>query len=243
MLMRDFHVHGVELTGLFLAQLPQRLARLSSRGERLHREGWDINTLYLLADDAATLASACRDLDAGELADCLEALSATVQPLFDPPRVPDSASALASPRSFASSRKSRCRSRCRRRPSQAGVVVPGRSQDQGFPLLVTPPAEYWLRFAGNECARADSGRGCRSAVGDIAKPPSDISTAASAPAAAAEPVASAESEAALPGAPPMRHAAPTHKTAYPPRPRRAAVHRNRSLSFRAGLSAHHIRQR
>ena len=91
MLTQDFHVQSVELTGLFLAQLPQRLARLSSRGERLHREGWDINTLYLLADDAAGLALACRELEADELAGCLEELSTTVQLLFDPPRMPDSA--------------------------------------------------------------------------------------------------------------------------------------------------------
>ena len=91
MLTQDFHIHSVELRSLFLAQLPQRLARLSSRGERLHREGWDINTLHLLAGDAAALAIACRDLEADDLAECLEALSSTVQPLFDPPRVPDSA--------------------------------------------------------------------------------------------------------------------------------------------------------
>src|ERR1044071_6424323 len=93
MLTRDFHVHGAELKGLFLAQLSQRLTRLSSRGARLHREGWDINTLYLLADDAGALAAACRDLEAGELADCLDALSAAVQPLFDPPQTPDAATA------------------------------------------------------------------------------------------------------------------------------------------------------
>ena len=91
MLTRDFNITGAELKTLFLAQLPQRLARLSSRGDRLHREGWDINALYLLADDAAALALACRDLEADELADALDALATTVQPLFDPPRVPDSA--------------------------------------------------------------------------------------------------------------------------------------------------------
>ena len=95
MLTRDLHVHGVEQRGLFLAQLPQRLARLASRGERLGREGWDINTLYLLADDAAGLASACRDVDAGDLAETLDALSETLRPLLDPPHLPDGAVATA----------------------------------------------------------------------------------------------------------------------------------------------------
>ena len=91
MLTRDFHISGAELKTLFLAQLPQRLARLSSRGERLQREGWDINTLHLLAGDATLLAAACRELEAVALADALDALATTVRPLFDPPRVPDSA--------------------------------------------------------------------------------------------------------------------------------------------------------
>jgi len=155
MLTRDFHVHGGELRGLFLAQLSQRLARLSSRGARLHREGWDINTLYLLADDAGALAAACRDLEAGDLADCLDALSAAVQPLFDPPQTPDAATAARimtllgeldeKPLPIAAQQATF---------SHADVVVQGPSQDQGFPLLVTPPAEYWLRFAGAVPARA-----------------------------------------------------------------------------------------
>ena len=149
MLTRDFHVHGGELRGLFLAQLSQRLARLSSRGARLHREGWDINTLYLLADDAGALAAACRDLEAGELADCLDALSATVQPLFDPPHAPDAAVAARIMTLLGELDEKQLPVAAQQATfSHADVVVHGPAQDQGFPLLVTPPAEYWLRFAG-----------------------------------------------------------------------------------------------
>ena len=147
MLTQDFHFQSVELRGLFLAQLPQRLARLSSRGERLHREGWDINTLHLLAGDAAALAVACRDLEADDLAECLEALSSTVQPLFDPPRVPDSAIGARIAALLGEIRDKRLPVAAQTTVSQAGVVVPGPTQDQGFPLLVIPPAEYWMRFA------------------------------------------------------------------------------------------------
>ncbi len=148
MLTRNFHVRGAELKSLFLAQLPQRLARLSSRGERLHREGWDINTLYLLADDAAALAVACRDIDADDLADCLDALSHTVQPLFDPPRIPDSATGARIASLLEELRGKNLPAATKIAARQADIVVPGPVQDQGFPLLVTPPPQYWLRFAG-----------------------------------------------------------------------------------------------
>ena len=205
MLMRDLHVHGVELKGLFLAQLPQRLARLSSRGERLHREGWDINTLQLLADDAAALATACRDLEAGELADCLEALSTTVQPLFDPPRVPDSAVAARIAGLLRELREKRLPAAAQTTVSQAGVVVPGPVQDQGFPLLVMPPPEYWLRFAGT-MARAPLPESDATPV--VSEAPK-----AMAPAALGE-NAPAAPELAASVAAPARHTAPVHKTAY-----------------------------
>ena len=153
MLTQDFHVQGVELTGLFLAQLPQRLARLSSRGERLHREGWDINTLYLLADDAAGLALACRELEADELAGCLEELSTTVQLLFDPPRMPDSSIGARIASLLGDIRDQRLPVTEQTEESATGVVFPGPAHDQGFPLRVTPPAEYWMRFSGTS-ARA-----------------------------------------------------------------------------------------
>ncbi|HEY6986199.1 MAG TPA: EAL domain-containing protein [Rhodanobacteraceae bacterium] len=193
----------MELKGLFLAELPQRLARLSSRGERLHREGWDINTLYLLADDAAALATACRDVDAGELADCLDALSTTVQPLFDPPRVPDSAVAARIASLLRDLREQRLPAAAQTTVSQAGVVVPGPMQDQGFPLLVIPPPEYWLRFAGTT-ARAPLPE-------PDATPIHTELPKTTAPASAAD-------TNALPGADaapsPQRLSSPGHKTAY-----------------------------
>ncbi|HVV96060.1 MAG TPA: EAL domain-containing protein [Rhodanobacteraceae bacterium] len=147
MLTRDFHIRGAELKNLFLAQLPQRLARLSSRGERLHREGWDINTLCLLADDAAALAAACRDIDAPGLADRLDALSDFVEPLFDPPRVPDSAMAARILALLGDVRDVPLPVAAQASATHASVVVPGPVQELGFPLMVAPPAEYWLRIA------------------------------------------------------------------------------------------------
>jgi PleD family two-component response regulator/EAL domain-containing protein (putative c-di-GMP-specific phosphodiesterase class I) len=201
MLTQDFHLQGVELRNLFLAQLPSRLARLSSRGDRLHREGWDINTLYLLAADAAALANACRDLEADELADSLEALASAVEPLFDPPRVPDSAIAARIATLIAELRDTPLPMTAQATVSQAGVVVPGPSQDQGFPLLVTPPADYWLRFAS--LARVPAAPPGAPAVEDVEAVPQAAAAAPAAPAAPVQP---------LEAVPPR--AVVAHKTAY-----------------------------
>jgi len=206
MLTRDFHVTGAELKTLFLAQLPQRLARLSSRGERLHREGWDINTLYLLADDAAALALACRDLDAEELADALEALATTVQPLFDPPRVPDSAVGARIATLLDEIREQPLPVAAQASATQAGVVVPGNVQDQGFPLLVTPPPNYWQRFAGL-IARAPVVEAEPAPPIAPAMPPSPIAPAPIA-------VAPAPIVESTPTAVPARSNAPARKMAY-----------------------------
>jgi len=205
MLTRDFHIQGAELRGLFLAQLPQRLARLSSRGERLHREGWDINTLYLFADDAQVLAVACRDLDADELADCLEALSATVRPLFDPPRVPDAAISGRIAALLGELADKQLPMAAQVTASHAEVVVPGPAQEQGFPLLVTPPAEYWLRFAGATLSRTPMAG--ESLTADV-----DAGPIAATP-AVTEPIAVSETPAPIEAAP-ARTRAIAHKTAY-----------------------------
>src|SRR5690348_10504253 len=204
MLTRDFNITVAELKSLFLAQLPQRLARLSSRGERLHREGWDVNTLYLLADDAAALAAACRALDAGELAEALEALSTTVQPLFDPPRVPDSAVGARIQTLLDAIRSQPLPVAAQASAAQAGVIVPGAVQDQGFPLLVAPPPNYWQRFAGL-VTRAP-----------IVEPePLPPPTIAPAPAPMAPaPVAAAPMIESTPTAIPTRSSAPARKMAY-----------------------------
>lgn len=203
---RDLNITGAELKSLFLAQLPQRLARLSSRGDRLHREGWDINTLYLLADDAASLALACRDLDAEDLADSLDALATAVQPLFDPPRVPDSAVAARIATLLDDIREKRLPVAAEASATQAGVFVAGPVQDQGFPLLVTPPPNYWQRFAGL-VARAPI---AEPAFTPAPLPASAIAPAAGTPAAAA-PTALVES---TPNAVPARSNAPARKMAY-----------------------------
>ena len=53
------------------AALTNRVDRLKARGQRLLEEGWDVNTLILLADDAARLAEVGRHVGAEELIELL----------------------------------------------------------------------------------------------------------------------------------------------------------------------------
>ncbi len=205
MLTRDFHVPGAELTTLFLAQLPQRLARLSSRGERLQRQGWDINTLHLLADDAAALAIACRGLEAGALAGALDALATTIQPLFDPPHLPDNAAVARIATLLDEIREQGVPVDAQAMATQAGVVVPGAVHDHGFPLLVTPPPNYWQRFAGS-IARAP--------VVERAPAPAVLAPVAPAPLAPAPEAAVSTASESAPTVVPSRSTAPARKMAY-----------------------------
>ncbi|HEY0231666.1 MAG TPA: EAL domain-containing protein [Dokdonella sp.] len=146
MLARDFDLHRPERLRLFEAQLAQRIARLCRRGERLQADRWDINTLALLAADAAFLAASCRELEAAALADDLDALHAAAAALLAPPHLPqpDQAAQIAQLISALAQRP----------PRKAfidtgpvvGIVVAGATHDHGFPLLVVPPPDYWTRF-------------------------------------------------------------------------------------------------
>jgi len=146
MLVRDFDLHRPERRRLFETQLPERIARLCRRGERLQADRWDINTLALLVADASFLGASCRALEASALAGDLEALHAVAAELLAPPQLPSPEQIARIAESIAA---------LARRPAPraivdiapvAGLVVGGATHDDGFPLLVVPPAEYWTRF-------------------------------------------------------------------------------------------------
>jgi EAL domain-containing protein (putative c-di-GMP-specific phosphodiesterase class I) len=120
---------------LLQSQLSQRLARLRRRGERL-REGWDVNTLALLGDDAGFLAAALRRSGSGDVADALAELEAAIAPLLDPPRTPDQASLdrLAA----------RLETLARFEPA---TPEPEPSIEDEFPLLAAVAPAGWRSFA------------------------------------------------------------------------------------------------
>jgi len=126
------------------AALTNRVDRLRARGQRLLEEGWDVNTLILLADDASRLAEVGRHVGAEELIEPLVAVAELLGPFARPPQLPD-----AGTREAFAYRIAALAGACSGfRPddpvtlaSQA-LVERTRSEENGFPLLVTPPADY-----------------------------------------------------------------------------------------------------
>ncbi|HEU4665650.1 MAG TPA: EAL domain-containing protein [Dokdonella sp.] len=127
---------------LWAQQLAPRIERLRRRGEQL-RTSWDLNVLRLLADDAARVAPACRELGHAALGDVLDAVHATCLGLLDPTRAPDRAS-----RGRLDGLIGRLDAPS---PPPGAIhdspVVAGATRENGFPLLVAPPPDYWTRFA------------------------------------------------------------------------------------------------
>ncbi|GAA0719166.1 EAL domain-containing protein [Dokdonella soli] len=143
----DFRLLSPERQRLFQVQLPQRLARLRQRGERLGPENWDINALVVFAEDAAFMAGACRAVDAGELADCLDALHGSLAALLDPPRLPGRSSAARVAELVAELSRQRLPEALDAGRGQSGAVaIAGPTHELGFPLLVVPPRDHWARF-------------------------------------------------------------------------------------------------
>ena len=141
----EFGADSPERQRLLRVQLPQRIARLRQRGERLQRESWDINSVSLLAEESLQLADACRGPEARTLAACLKALHRSTVALLQPPHLPDRAAA-----SRIAKRVSAL-SRLDLPPDAAAatrdaVVVEGPTHAAGFPLQTVPPRDYWKRF-------------------------------------------------------------------------------------------------
>lgn len=131
----------------YLMQLPQRLGQLRRQGERLRRSGWDINMLHLLAGDAGTLAGVCRAAGITDLADDLQALHAATDGLIEPPHLPDRATATRLGGLIERITPERL-PHAVRASTVPSLLVESPANDDGFPLLVKPPAQYWKRFEG-----------------------------------------------------------------------------------------------
>ncbi len=132
-----------------LAQLPARVGELRQRGEHLARDGWDINAMWLLANDAEALADASARLGDEASSKQLVTLADCLWPLLDLPALPDAEamphiaaalSALASTPDLATDDDG---------PGEEATLFGyAASEDNGYPLLLRPPAQYWRRFAG-----------------------------------------------------------------------------------------------
>ncbi|ANB19319.1 EAL domain-containing response regulator [Dokdonella koreensis] len=145
----DIDIDDGETRRRMRTALSARAERLAARGERLLDEGWDINTLILLADDAGWLAGVGQHLATAELAAPLAAIDALLQPFLDPPRLPDAA-ARAGLAALVATVEAACAGARADDPvtlaSQA-LVERTRAEENGFPLLASPPPDYWRRHA------------------------------------------------------------------------------------------------
>lgn len=154
---RDFRLKGLDRQPLLQSQLPERLARLCRRGERL-RESWDINALAMLVEDTARLAGLCRELGAQRLADRLDALHANASPLLEPPRRPDRATETQIAEALAAVTRERHGEDANLARGTQDITIAGPTRECGFPLLVVPPREYVQRqraaYAANEAPAA-----------------------------------------------------------------------------------------
>ncbi|MEO6689824.1 MAG: GGDEF domain-containing phosphodiesterase [Dokdonella sp.] len=148
MLAHAVHAQGSNRDHVLQAQLPQRLARLRQRGERLGPACWDINALQLLAEDAAMIAGACRTPENADLAACLDALHQAVADLLHPPRLPDHAASVRIAKLIGLLAQKQPPGNATPVADEAtSIMIAGATHELGFPLLVVPPDQYWTRFA------------------------------------------------------------------------------------------------
>jgi PleD family two-component response regulator/EAL domain-containing protein (putative c-di-GMP-specific phosphodiesterase class I) len=149
MRVTEQQIRSEELKGAFLRHLPQRMKILLRRAERQRREGWDVNTLYLLETEFARLAEAAGRYGLPEQAAPLQALAESLQPFVLGTTLPDAAAndaiaqaleALQTPMGQAAMLEFAAR-------AEAGASVPRRAETSGeragYALMETPPPGYW----------------------------------------------------------------------------------------------------
>lgn len=147
---------------LWREQLPMRLARTCARGERLQGRGWDINIAHRQAEECALLADACRELGMGELAGVLEALHQSVGRLLEPPHLPQQTEAAEIAALHARLDGLAAPAGAMAAPEAAGVpTIDQPTHENGFPLFVVPPADYWEVLRSRLGAQAATNLGGR----------------------------------------------------------------------------------
>ncbi len=174
-------------------QIPQRVADLRRRGERMLQDGWDINALLLLAEDSEALADVSARLDDAETSDLLVDFAECLWTHLDKPALPDaegSAAIAAMLESLAAAPRATPVA-----PAEVGEEATlfgyAANEDNGFPLLVRPPPHYWRRFAA-----------------DVQATPATTIAAPPPPVAAAPPVMPIATDPRAPAAPAPTPAAP-----------------------------------
>lgn len=140
-----------ELRLAFLRHLPKRLDMLRKRGQRLCDQGWDINALTLLFREIQPLAGACGRYGLLDIGEHLFSVERFLAPFVAQVSVPDAAQTEA----FASRLHALEPLIASlgggpaegERGGTSAAAAPVMRERVDFPLQVTPPADYWRRFA------------------------------------------------------------------------------------------------
>ena len=146
---QDDSQQNAELRQAFLRHLPKRLDTLTRRGLRQARDGWDINSLSLIFREVQTLAGASGRYGLLDLAEKLFAIESALSDCLEQVRIPEP---------HVSSLVGDLFEQVREIASTRNVVTPvvdnrlvvsaadlDRSEN-GYPLQLMPPADYWKRF-------------------------------------------------------------------------------------------------
>ncbi|MEO8671400.1 MAG: EAL domain-containing protein [Tahibacter sp.] len=145
---KDDSQQNAELRQAFLRHLPKRLDTLVRRGLRQTREGWDINSLSLIFREVQTLAGAAGRYGLLDLGEKLFALETTFSGYVETVSIPDS---VQSQPIAALLEEIRALSLVQAASSHLAGVRTVSEQDierseNGFPLQLVAPQEYWKRF-------------------------------------------------------------------------------------------------
>ncbi|MBS0556158.1 MAG: EAL domain-containing protein [Proteobacteria bacterium] len=150
MLKQDDTQQAAELRLAFVRHLPKRLETLRKRGLRLCTQGWDINALSILFREVQTLAGTCGRyglLDAGERLFTMESFLA---PFVRDVAIPDAAQTEAFTTQLSGIDALIARhaeNHIDAAVTQAAQLTVAPARAGSYPLQVTPPPEYWKRFA------------------------------------------------------------------------------------------------
>jgi len=195
MQQQDDTQQAAELRLAFLRHLPKRLEMLRKRGQRLCDQGWDINALTLLFREVQPLAGACGRYGLLDIGEHLFSVERFLAPFVEQVGVPDAAQTetfAARLRALEPLIASLGAAAAETERVAAPAALATAAERVDFPLWVTPPPDYWHRFA-------------RNAPHAAARPVPVVPTSKPAPPAVSPPPA-------VPAAPPAARVAPAAVT-------------------------------
>ncbi|HEX6832227.1 MAG TPA: response regulator, partial [Rudaea sp.] len=205
MQQQDETQQAAELRQAFLRHLPRRLEMMRKRGLRLTQHGWDINALTNLYHDVQVLAGACGRYGLLDIGEHLFSIENFLAPFANDVAVPGPAQnglfveRLHRLEPLIEQHEQRYGDKPR---ENAALTVEVPTEINGYPLQVTPPPQYWTRFAraanpAPAAAPAPVVEPARSALPAAAPVPS---VAQAAPPVSAAPSAAAPAPIAAPAA-------------------------------------------